>query len=71
MMPKYWYIQFCIRFRCYITLDESFDLLIFIISAYGCARTLYVIKFVSDLPQVSGFLRGLRYPTQIKLTTTI
>ena len=31
----------------------------------------YVIKFVSDLRQVSGFLWVLRFPPPIKLTTTI
>jgi hypothetical protein len=31
----------------------------------------YVIKFVSDLRQVSGFLRVLRFPPPIKLTVTI
>ena len=31
----------------------------------------YVIKFVSDLRQVSGFLRVLRFPPSIKLTATI
>jgi hypothetical protein len=31
----------------------------------------YVIKFVSDLRQVSGFLRVLRFPPPLKLTTTI
>ena len=31
----------------------------------------YVIKFVSDLGQVSGFLRILRFPPPIKLTATI
>ena len=31
----------------------------------------YVIKFVSDLRQVGGFLRVLRFPPAIKLTTTI
>ena len=31
----------------------------------------YVIKFVSDLGQVSGFLRVLRFPPPIKLTVTI
>ena len=30
-----------------------------------------VIKFVSDLRQVSGFLRVLRFPPPIKLTATI
>ena len=28
----------------------------------------YVIKFVSDLRQVSGFLRVLRFPPPLKLT---
>jgi hypothetical protein len=32
---------------------------------------LYVIKFASDLRQVGGFLRVLRFPPPIKLTTTI
>ena len=31
---------------------------------------LYVIKFVSDLRQVSGFLRVLRFSPPIKLTAT-
>ena len=31
----------------------------------------YEIKFVSDLRQVSGFLRVLRFPPPIKLTATI
>jgi hypothetical protein len=31
----------------------------------------YVIKFISDLRQVSGFLRVLRFPPPIKLTATI
>jgi hypothetical protein len=30
-----------------------------------------VIKFVSDLRQVGGFLRALRFPSPIKLTATI
>jgi hypothetical protein len=30
-----------------------------------------VIKFVSDLRQVGGFLRLLRFPPPIKLTATI
>ena len=32
---------------------------------------LYVIKFVSDLRQVGGFLKVVRFPSQIKLTATI
>ena len=31
----------------------------------------YVIEFVSDLRQVGGFLRVLRFPPPIKLTATI
>jgi len=31
----------------------------------------YMIKFVSDLRQVGGFLMGLRFPPAIKLTDTI
>jgi len=31
----------------------------------------YVIKFVSDLRQVDGFLPVLRFPPPIKLTATI
>jgi hypothetical protein len=31
----------------------------------------YVIKFVSDLWQVGGFLQVLRFPPPIKLTATI
>jgi hypothetical protein len=31
----------------------------------------YVIKFVSDLRQVGGFLMVLRFPPPIKLTTMI
>ena len=32
---------------------------------------LYVIKFVSDLRQVGGFLRVLRFPPPIELIATI
>ena len=32
---------------------------------------LYVIKFVSDIRQVGGFLRVLQFPPPIKLTVTI
>jgi len=31
----------------------------------------YMIKFVSDLRQVCGFLRVLKFPPPIKLTATI
>jgi hypothetical protein len=31
----------------------------------------YVIKFVNDLRQVGGFLRVLRFPSPVNLTSTI
>ena len=31
----------------------------------------YVIKFVSDMRQIGGFLQVLRFPPPIKLTATI
>ena len=31
----------------------------------------YVMKFVSDLPQIGGLLQVLRFPPPIKLTATI
>jgi hypothetical protein len=34
-------------------------------------HTTYVIKFVTDLRQVDGFLRVLRFPPPIKLSATI
>jgi hypothetical protein len=36
-----------------------------------CSIQHYVIKFVSELRQVGGFLRGLRFPPPIKLTAKI
>jgi len=36
-----------------------------------CSIQHYVIQFVSDLRQVGGFLRVLRFPPPIKLTATI
>jgi hypothetical protein len=42
-------------------------------SSYGEVYSIqhYVIKFVSDLRQVGGFLRVLQVPPPIKLTATI
>jgi hypothetical protein len=37
----------------------------------GEVYTTNVIKFVSDVRQVGGFLRVLRFPPPIKLTATI
>ena len=34
-------------------------------------NTTFVIKFVSDLRQVGGFLRAFRFPPPIKLTAKI
>ena len=36
-----------------------------------CSIQHYVIEFVSDFRQVGDFLRVLRFPAPIKLTTTI
>ena len=35
------------------------------------SKQRYAIKFVSDLQQVGGFLRVLRFPPSIKLTATL
>jgi hypothetical protein len=42
-------------------------------SAHGEVYSIqnYVIKFDSDLQQVGGFLRVLRFPSPIKLTATM
>ena len=40
-------------------------------SRWGQGAQHYVIKFVSDLQQVGGFLRVLRFPPPLKLTATI
>ena len=37
----------------------------------GYSIQYYVIKFVSDLRQIGGFLRLFRFPPPIKLTATI
>jgi hypothetical protein len=39
--------------------------------AYSIEHYRYVIKFVSNLRQVGGFLKVRRFPPPIKLTTTI
>jgi len=38
---------------------------------YMYSIQLYVIKSVSDLRQISGFVWVLRFPQPIKVTTTI
>jgi hypothetical protein len=48
-----------------ITTDSEFE------SRSGLGVQHYVIKFVSDLRQVGGFLQVLWFPPQIKLTATI
>jgi hypothetical protein len=40
-------------------------------ASYTRYNIYYVIKFVSDLQQVSGFLRVPQFPPPIKLTATI
>ena len=44
-----------------------------LIPVHGKVYTMqhYVIKFVSDLRQISGFLRVLWFPPPIELTVTI
>jgi hypothetical protein len=45
--------------------------MVVVISNPTQAMQHYVIKFVSGLQQVGGFLRVLRFPPQIKLAATI
>ena len=40
-------------------------------SRSGRGVQYFVIKFISDLRQIGGFLRVLRFPPSIKLTATI
>ena len=58
--------------------DRSYGSWFYVVSSnpahgevYFFLRQHYVIKFVSDWRQVDGFLRVLRFPPQIKVTTTI
>ena len=55
----------CIHTQVVITNDGESE------SRSGRGVQHYVIKFVSDLRQVGGFLRVLRFPPPIKLTATI
>ena len=48
-----------------------FYILFFSHFVYLFISQYYVIKFVSDLRQVGGFLKVLRFPPPIKLTATI
>jgi len=48
-----------------ITTDDGFD------SRSGRGAQHYVIKLVSNLQQVGGFVRVLWFPPPIKLTATI
>ena len=52
---------------------EKFELYQSTCQAYGEVYSIqhYVIKFVSDLRQVGGFLWVLRFSLQIKLTVMI
>jgi hypothetical protein len=57
-------------------LDQSVPITTEVVSsnpAHGEVYSIqhYVIKFVSDLRHVGGFLRVLRFPPPIKLTSTI
>jgi hypothetical protein len=66
----------------FMVFNATFNNISYAISAYhhwccefefpsGRGVQHYVIKFVSDLRQVGGFLRVLRFPPPIKLTATI
>ena len=52
-----------------VALNTKIQILIQIRSGRGVQH--YMIKFVSDLRQVGGFLRVLLFPPPIKLTTMI
>jgi hypothetical protein len=72
-------------FRLTTTIEITLKLITLVgivnnIDAYGSGAPVsgsergiqhYVINFVSDLRQVGGFLRVLRFPPPIKLTATI
>ena len=67
--------------KCYNTISMAEDLRVVLITTNVVSLNPshrevyliphYVIKIVSDLQQVSGFLWVLRFPPPIKLTTTI
>jgi hypothetical protein len=66
----------CVFFRMFVVIVESVPITTKVVSsssAHGDVYSIqhYLIKFVSDLRQVGGFLRVLRYPSPIKLTATI
>jgi hypothetical protein len=63
-IPSIFYLVHCI-FDAYHHWHCEFK------SSSGWGVQHYVIKFVSDLWQVCGFLRVLRFPPPIKLTATI
>jgi hypothetical protein len=50
--------------------QEVINLLVIKLYLYLLLETFFT-QFVSDLRQVSGFLRVLRFPSPIKLTATI
>ena len=50
----------------FLALNDIYDC-----DVVGTGIAPYVIKFVSDLRQVGGFLRVLRFPPPIKLIATI
>jgi hypothetical protein len=70
----YLYIFCVVRFVPKVSDDTlSFVNISFVFTVKICFdfRIHYVIKFVSDLRRVDGFLRVLRFPPPIKLTATI
>ena len=58
-----------LEYNAHLRMMSTHILLTFADKLYSIQH--YGIKFVSDLRQVGGFLRVLRFPPAIKLTATI
>jgi hypothetical protein len=63
-------LQLLLDFSKYLTTDIILDRVVPYMVEVNSIQN-YVIKFVSDLRQVGGFLRLLRFPPPIKLTSRI
>ena len=64
------------KYNVYVHVAKIVNLIVNLVSYNVHCQSLgsiqhYVIKFVSDLRQVSGFLQVLRFPPPIKQTATI
>jgi hypothetical protein len=70
-----WYTVTCVRERmycCYVWyIGYTYFITCWMWRYQWYSIQHYVIKFLSDLRQVCGFLRSLRFPPLIKLTATI